>query len=393
MRNRLKDIIHFWYGTADEHMGAFAAQSAFFLFLSFFPLVSIIITIPQFLPISQEEIINIVLEVIPSRFEADVSGVVDEIYSGSRNSITIFSAIVAIWSASKGLMAIRNGLNEVYRSRESRNYVIVRGISSIYTVLLMLLILALVPLNMFGTQIAEFFMSKFPNIQDVTMLILGVRTSATFVLLFLMFWLLYTLVPTRRTRFREQVPGALFGAGMWILITKIYSLYIDNYASRSYMYGSLTTVILLMFWLYFVIYMMFLGAQINEYRSQCRQKAQEYELKKYRDGQDEVWDDDLDLADIAPPIRHDYASSSVQEDVERGVNENIQKYMKKKLKEEGAAAQEKVVSIRDARKKRKQAAEAGKKAKVGDGAKDKKSLKVVPDEVKVTDDFDDYWDE
>ena len=67
--------------------------------------------------------------------------------------------------------------------------------------------------------------------------------------------------------------------------------------------------------------------------------------------------------------------------------------MKKKLKEEGAAAQEKVVSIRDARKKRKQAAEAGKKAKAGDGAKDKKSLKVVPDEVKVTDDFDDYWDE
>ena len=101
----------------------------------------------------------------------------------------------------------------------------------------------------------------------------------------------------------------------------------------------------------------------------------------------------MDLADIAPPIRHDYASSSVQEDVERGVNENIQKYMKKKLKEEGAAAQEKVVSIRDARKKRKQAAEAGKKAKAGDGAKDKKSLKVVPDEVKVTDDFDDYWDE
>lgn len=38
-------------------------------------------------------------------------------------------------------------------------------------------------------------------------------------------------------------------------------------------------------------------------------------------------------------------------------------------------------------------AEAGKKAKAGDGAKDKKSLKVVPDEVKVTDDFDDYWDE
>lgn len=361
MKARIKDIMYFLNQTQDEHMGAFAAQSAFFLFLSFFPLISIAITVPRFLPITEQEIIDMICNILPSRFESYVKDIVNEIYEGSSNSATIISIVVALWSSSKGLMAIRNGLNEVYRSRENRNYVIIRGISSFYTAILLILLVVLVPLNMFGTQIAKWILSRFPNFENVTLLIYGLRTSATFVLLFLLFWVLYTIVPTRRTKFREQVPGALFSAFTWVAITKIYSLYIDNYANRSYMYGSLTTVILLMFWLYFVIYMMFVGAQINEYTSQCKQRAMEYELNKYRNGEDDVWDDsdvevNLDPKEITVPIRHDYASEIVQEEIDRGTEEDVKNYVKKKISEHEEAAVDKVVSIREAAKNRQQEA-------------------------------------
>lgn len=316
-------------------MGAFAAQSAFFIFLSFFPLISIIITVPQFLPITQDELISLVCRLLPAKFESYVTNVVKEIYEGASDSVTVISVITALWSSSKGLMAIRNGLNEVYRSREQRNYVIIRGISAVYTLLLAILMIALVPINMFGTQIAEFIIRKFPFLQDLTLLVYGMRTSVTFVLLFLLFWVLYTVVPTRKTRFREQIPGALFAALTWVLITRLYSLYIEKYANTSYMYGSLTTVIFLMFWLYFVIYMLFIGAQINEYMSQCRQKEQEYELKQYtREQAEEIRDDDLfgeeqssvDLPtgessmENPPRTRHDYASEEVQQETEEPSN-------------------------------------------------------------------------
>lgn len=356
MRNRLKDILKFWNGTADEHMGAFAAQSAFFLFLSFFPIISLLISIPRFLPFTKEEIVSLICNVIPSRFEETVVSVVNEIYQGGSESMTIFSALVALWSASKGLMAIRNGLNEVYRSRENRNYLAIRGISAFYTVIFMVLIIVLIPVNMFGTQIVQFLLQQFPKISNVAVLVYGIRTAATFVVLFLLFWLLYTVVPMKKVRFLEQVPGALFTAFAWVAVTRFYSFYIDNYASRSYMYGSLTTVIMLMFWLYFVIYMMFVGGQINEYRSQCKAQEKRYDARRYQTPEGNVFDDDK-LREKTN-FRHNYATNEVIRDVDQGVEENVREYLQKTLADQGKNVKaqrekeetKKVVDMREAAK-------------------------------------------
>ena len=292
MKNRIKDIITFWQGTADEHMAAFAAQSAFFIFLSFFPIINILVSLPKLFPISEQDVLSIIYYVFPSSFENYVANLVDEMYKNSSNSITIISIMIAIWSAAKGLTAVRYGLNEVYRSRESRNYLIIRSISAVYTILFVVLVLFLIPLNMFGTQIALYTLNKFPNFKNVTLLVYSVRSSATFILLFIMFMLMYTIVPSKKMKFRKQLPGAVLAAFLWVCVTKLFSLYVDYYASKQYMYGSLTTVILLMFWMYFVIYFIFIGAQLNEYLHVCRKRNAEYELKRYQEAEGEVWDDD-----------------------------------------------------------------------------------------------------
>ena len=290
--NRIKDIIRFWKGTADEHMGAFAAQSAFFIFLSFFPIINIIIALPKLLPFSEEQMLELIYYVLPSSFENYVAGLVSEMYQNSSNSLTIISLIIAVWSAAKGLTAVRYGLNEVYRSREARNYIIIRSISAVYTVIFVLLVLLLVPLNMFGTQIAIYILNQFPHFTDITLLVYSIRSSATFILLFIMFDLLYTIVPSKKLRFGKQLPGALLAAFLWVSVTKLFSLYIDYYATRSYMYGSLTTVIMLMFWMYFVIYFIFVGAQLNEYLHMCRKRNLEHGIDKYMDEPAEDWEDD-----------------------------------------------------------------------------------------------------
>ena len=291
--NRVKDIMKFWKGTADEHMAAFAAQSAFFMFLSIFPIINIVIALPKLLPLTQEQIIDIINYVLPQKFEDYITGLVVEMYSyNSAGSITIISVVIAIWSAAKGLTAIKYGLNEIYRSRENRNYLIVRGIGAAYTVILVVLIIALIPINVFGTQIATYIFDVFPNLTDITMLIYSLRGTVTFILLLGMFELMYTIIPNKKLRFKYQIPGAFFAALLWVAITRLFSLYIDLYASKSFMYGSLTTVIMLMFWMYFVIYSLFIGAQVNEYLQFCRDREKKYELSKYESGVSDVWDDD-----------------------------------------------------------------------------------------------------
>jgi membrane protein len=295
---RIKDIIRFWKGTADEHMGAFAAQSAFFIFLSFFPIINLIISLPKLLPFSEEQMIELIHYVLPSSFEEYVANLVSEMFRNSSNSITIISLVIAVWSAAKGLTAVRYGLNEVYRSREARNYFIIRSISAVYTVVFVLLVLLLVPLNMFGTQIALYVFNQFPHFTDVTLLVYSIRSSATFILLFIMFDLLYTIVPSKKLKFGKQLPGAFLAAFLWVSVTKIFSLYIDYYASKSYMYGSLTTVIMLMFWMYFVIYFIFIGAQLNEYLHFCRKRNEEMKVNPDAAQKDDDWEDD-DIPDMS----------------------------------------------------------------------------------------------
>ncbi len=371
MVNRIKDIIKFWNSTADEHMNAFAAQSAFFIFLSFFPIVNLIIAIPKLLPFSQEQMMEILYYVLPRSFEEFIGGLVTEMYEYSSNSITIISLVIAVWSAAKGLTAVRYGLNEVYRSREARNYLIIRSISAVYTIVFVIIVLLLVPLNMFGTQIALYIFNQFPHFTDVTLLVYSIRSSATFILLFVLFVLMYTIVPSKKLKLRKQVPGALVAAFFWVSFTKLFSLYIDYYASRSFMYGSMTTVVMFMFWMYFVIYSIFIGAQVNEYLHFCRKRNEELELDKYNINTIEHWEDDeIDDSEDNIFADEDEELEALLEEIFEE-DDKASKLKAKKI-ERIEAINDKVTSITDHIKKEKEKSKEESKEKSKEDLKDKR---------------------
>lgn len=279
MKKWIKNIADFVNGTADEHISAFAGQTAFFIFLSIFPIANILLSLTKVLPYTEAQLIDIIKRVIPYDFEAYMIDIIDDIYSNNSNTLTIISIILGFWSGAKGIMAIRNGLNEVYRSREKRNYFIIRGISTIYTIIFVVLLVLLMVLNLFGTQIAGYVTHFFPEFINVTGLIYGVRYTGSFVILLFLMWLMYWFIPNKRLVFRYQFFGALFASVAWVTVSKLFALYIDYIVEKSYMYGSLTTVIMILLWLYSIANIIFTGAQINEFLYQYIFKARE-EVKK-----------------------------------------------------------------------------------------------------------------
>ena len=64
--------------------------------------------------------------------------------------------------------------------------------------------------------------------------------------------------------FEKVFPGAFFSALGWVVFSYIFSIYVDSFSGMSYMYGSFTAVIVFMLWIYFLIYIMFIGAEINK---------------------------------------------------------------------------------------------------------------------------------
>ena len=124
-------------------------------------------------------------------------------------------------------------------------------------------------LIVFGTSIHELFAVYFPFLAIFTRIILSFRMVVMLALFTFFFALLYKVLPNRRAGFIDQLPGALFTAAVWYLFSYGFSIYIE-YSHAFNMYGSLTTLMLLMFWLYSVMYIVLIGMELNYWREEGR---------------------------------------------------------------------------------------------------------------------------
>ncbi len=263
MREILKKIKNITDKIAEDHISAYAAQSAFFIMLSLVPILLLLMTLVRFTPITQADIMAAAYELFPRTVSSTIISIVNEVYSQTGTAISV-SLLVALWSAGKGVLAISNGLNTIRGQIETRNYIFLRLRAAIYTVLFLLaIILSLVFLG-FGNSISMLVNKYAPVLQYVMDFIIETRTIIMILVLIVFSLSIYMFLPNKRRRLRSQFPGAIFTAFGWTLASFIFSVYMDIFKGFSNMYGSLTTIVIIMLWLYFCMYVMLLGGEIND---------------------------------------------------------------------------------------------------------------------------------
>lgn len=248
-----------------DHVNAFSAQAAFFLIMSFMPFLSILLTLIKYLPISQEMLYDTILDLIPVAFEPLVSGILNELFVQSSSTVLSLSIVLAIWSASKSVLAIVRGLYSVYHVEDNRNYFVLRFISAIYTVIFVTAIVLTLLLLVFSNQIYDALKKDYPMAADFLSIFINQKLILSLCLLILFFILVYKLVKIKGSNICTLIPGAIFSAISWIATSYAFSLYIDNYGNFSYTYGSLAIIALFMLWIYICMYILFIGAEINCY--------------------------------------------------------------------------------------------------------------------------------
>lgn len=246
-----------------KNISAFAASAAFFLFLSMVPLLMALCAVLPYTPLTAENLIMACMKVVPETMGGFVEGVVTDVYSRSAGTITVF-AIVTIWSAAKAMLALIQGLNEVNDIEEKRNYLLLRTIACFYTVIMLVAIILSVFIMVFGNVIVNLALRDFPQLHLLVQFIMHFRFLASWAILTLIFAMIYTFIPGRKLRFRKQLPGAAFAAVVWSIASYVFSVYIE-YFNGFGTYGSLTTIVILMFWFYMVMYILLVGAHINRY--------------------------------------------------------------------------------------------------------------------------------
>ena len=264
-----------------DHVGAYAAQSAYFILLSFIPFVLLLVTLVKYTPLTQEIVTTALIRMVPEEFSSFIRVIVNEVFGKSAAFVPV-SAIIALWSAGKGVNALSKGLNCIYQVEETRGYVINRLRSAVYTLIFVVAVAVTLLLLVFGNQIQMGIAERFPVIAKVTSVIVGMRTMITLVLLCLVFLMIYKFVPNRRATLKSQIPGAMVSSVAWSLFSLAFSIYIDPTTGTVNMYGSPTTLVLIMLWLYFCMWILLIGAEINSYFEDRLRRLEEAAAAKLR---------------------------------------------------------------------------------------------------------------
>lgn len=263
---RIKDIyqkiMNITADIAADHVGAYAAQSAYFFMLCLIPIILLLITMVQYTPVTKADVMTAVIQVFPASVENLITSIVNQVYNQSMGIIPV-TIIVAMWSAGKGVLAMASGLNCIYSCRETRNYIVLRIRSTVYTLLFIAVIILLLVLSVFGNTLNLFIARHIPFLKRIADWLIETRAVITPTVLVIFSLMLYKFLPNRRGRFRDQLPGAMFAAVGWMVISWVFSIYLDVFKGFSSMYGSLTTIVLIMLWMYFCMYCILLGGEMN----------------------------------------------------------------------------------------------------------------------------------
>ena len=252
----------------EDYVSAFAAQAALFVIMSFVPFLILLLTLIKYTPLTEEVLLQFVTNFAPDAFEQSLSSIISQLYTGSDTPLFLISLASILWTAGKGCNALIEGLNSVFDIKERRNGFVLRLYSILYTIIFVVIIVVCLLIYILGNEILSFITKHVPFVTNIIEALLNIRVLLSVGLFTIFFTFLYVAIPSRHTKIRRQLPGALFSAIGWTGFSYFFSLYVNYSHNIAVLYGSLAMVVCAMLWLYVCMFIFLLGAEINLYIEQ-----------------------------------------------------------------------------------------------------------------------------
>ena len=230
---------------------------AFFFVLAMIPIITVVVVIASSFGISMDNVISLVKSFVPG----DAGNIIIEAISGKGfdSSVGVFG-FIALISASNGTYAIINASNTLYHV-ENRDVLKDRIKSFILLFILLWLILFLIVVPMFGGKILSFF--NHYTIYEWRPIFSFFKWPVSILLIYVNLKLIYTIAPSKNISSSSTKYGAMFTTIIWTIATAVFSSYLKYFTSYNVIYGNLSSIIILMMWLYIISYVFVLGIAIN----------------------------------------------------------------------------------------------------------------------------------
>ncbi|HUY82574.1 MAG TPA: YihY/virulence factor BrkB family protein [Acidobacteriaceae bacterium] len=256
-----REMIHaIWLGAVDANVVNRAAELAFWFLLGFFPMllsVTSMVSMLSLAPGSQGTLMKYVGEVLPS----SASHLVRQVLAQTTGSGRVwFSLIFALWSSSSATSGLIDTLNAIYEVKESRPWWKSRLLAVALAIAMGVLLTAALIIVMYGPLILH---KIAPGSAPLYVWKIAQWPSAV-VLLILALLCLYRFAPNiQGQKWKWLLPGSIVAAIIWMAVSLLFKLYIRHFSDFGLLYGSLGTLIILMFWFYMSGIAILVGGEIN----------------------------------------------------------------------------------------------------------------------------------
>jgi membrane protein len=242
-----------------------AAQLSYYFLFSLFPLLYFVAALTAYLPLAgpMEQLLVRVRPVVPAEAMNLIDTHLRALVSQPRPHSLTVALLVTFWSASRGVDAVRRGLNLAYDVTESRPWWKTELVALAVTFSGAILVLAAVALLIAGGQFG-FWMAAKVGIETYYVWVMNwLRWPLTAVMIMTVAALTYFLLPDVKQQFKFITPGSILGTLLWLLVTWGFGQYVSAFGSYNVTYGSIGSVIVLLTWLYLSGFIFLMGGELN----------------------------------------------------------------------------------------------------------------------------------
>lgn len=258
-------VLRTWRNTSQSNVWAHCASVGFFGFLSIFPVMAVFVLIYglAFSPAEMQTQISFLRQFIPPTVYDVLNARLSELVSSTNSQLSfslLLSTVLALYAGSKGIKYLIILINLAFHITQERNFIqgtiraLVLTFAALVVVIVALASIAAIPL------LAGYF--PFPQIAKT--IALWSRWPILAIIIFFSFLGLYRFAPNRDTlAFKRLIPGSALATVLWILLSGLFSIYVQNFNNYSAEFGALSAAVVIMMWLYYSAFIVALGAVFN----------------------------------------------------------------------------------------------------------------------------------
>ncbi|CUU50975.1 MULTISPECIES: YihY/virulence factor BrkB family protein [Clostridium] len=270
LSSKVNLIIHLIVKIKRDDVFALASQLAYYLILSFFPFMLFLMTLAGFSSISSKQILGQLNVMLPRSVLELTQSTVVEIFDNQYTGLLGISILLTLWTASSAFKAIIKSINKAYNFKEERSFIKLSIISMLGILALAVTIILALTALVFGNVIGDYIKSINPFYEIVLIIWNIFRYTFILAIMISIFIGVYKFAPAKKLVWKEVIAGSIFSTVGWVLVSFVFSFYIDNFNNYSRFYGSLGAVFILMTWLFLISIIFILGVEINFVTSELR---------------------------------------------------------------------------------------------------------------------------